>query len=104
MAGRRDQGSLTTHAQTGSPKVKPIRCAAMNMAYGGHLAMVDGPPTRSAIERSGSQLAEKDSRPMIKSVVFALTLAAFGGSAMTAYAATQAEKAACQSDALKYCS
>jgi hypothetical protein len=41
---------------------------------------------------------------MIKSVVFALTLAAVSGAAATAQAATKQEQAACRSDAMKLCS
>jgi hypothetical protein len=41
---------------------------------------------------------------MIKSVIFALTLAAVSGAAATAQAATKQEQAACRSDAMKLCS
>jgi hypothetical protein len=46
-------------------------------------------------------LARKDD--MMKSVLFALTLVAMSGSAVTAQAATAEEQAACKSDAIKYC-
>jgi erythromycin esterase-like protein len=41
---------------------------------------------------------------MIKSLVFALAIAGMSASAVTAYAATAEEQAACRSDAIKYCS
>ena len=41
---------------------------------------------------------------MIKSVIFALTLAAIGGAAAEAQAATKQEQAACRPDAMKLCS
>jgi hypothetical protein len=41
---------------------------------------------------------------MIKSAIFALTLAAVSSAAATAQAATKQEQAACRSDAMKLCS
>ena len=40
----------------------------------------------------------------MKSMIFALALAAAGVAAATAEAATKQEQAACRSDAMKYCS